>query len=91
MNRISMAVVIMTSMVTMLSGCALQTTTQTGFGSAVREVTMKQIHDIGTTLESEPEAIVGADPDQLENVINAHRERSAPSGQSRNTGSGNLR
>lgn len=63
----------------LISGCATQSATEANFGDAVREVTMKQTHDIGATLDSEPNAVVGADPYQLENVINAHRERSAQS------------
>ena len=94
MNSNRNAVAIMTVLTAVLAGCASQAPTEAAFGSAVREVTMKQIHDIGSTLESDPEAVVGADPYQLENVINAHRERSAPSGQTATgsaSGSGNLR
>ncbi len=94
MKSYKTANVIIALLATLSSGCAAQSSGQAALGSAVREVTMKQIHDIGSTLESDPEAVVGADPYQLENVINAHRERSAPSGQAATgsaNGSGNLR
>ena len=65
--------------VVLIGGCATQSATEANFGNSVREVTMQQTYDIGATLDSEPEAIVGADAYQLENVINAHRERSAQS------------
>jgi hypothetical protein len=65
MNKNLKATVITIATATVLGGCASQTTTETGFGNAVREVTMKQTYDIGATLESEPEATVGADPYQL--------------------------
>lgn len=63
----------------LLGGCASQATTEADFGNAVREAIMNQTYDIGATLESQPDAVTGADPYQLENVINAHRERSAQS------------
>jgi hypothetical protein len=94
MNKNLKATVITIATATVLGGCASQTTTETGFGNAVREVTMKQTYDIGATLESEPEATVGADPYQLENVINTHRERSSQSRQTKSepfVGSGNRR
>lgn len=81
MNKTKMTIVIAVTLTSLLGGCASQETTETGFGNAVREVIMNQTYDIGATLESEPEAVVGADPYQLENVINAHRERSANTGQ----------
>ena len=81
MNKRKMSTVIAVTLAALLGGCASQETTETGFGNAVREVMMNQTYDIGATLESEPEAVVGADPYQLENVINAHRERSANSQQ----------
>jgi len=72
------------ALVALLGGCTSQTTTEADFGNTVRDVIMNQTHDIGATLESEPEAVTGADPNQLENVINSHRERSAKSPQTGN-------
>lgn len=94
MNRKLVASVITVSLATLLGGCASQTTTEASFGNAVREVTMKQTYDVGATLESDPEAVVGADPYQLENVVNAHRERSSQSqqaGSKKFVGTGNRR
>jgi len=64
-----------------LSGCATQTASEVNFGRAVRDVTMNQTYDLGATLYSESEAVVGADPYQLENVINTHRDGSSQSQQ----------
>lgn len=77
MNRKQIAALIVVATGVIQSGCASQTTTEANFGNAVRDVTMNQTYDLGATLYSEPEAVVGGDPYQLENVINAHRERSS--------------
>ncbi len=42
---------------------------------------MNQTYDLGAAIYSESDAVVGGDPYQLENVINAHRERSSQSQQ----------
>lgn len=67
------------ALATLLGGCASQTTTEVEFGNSVRDVTMNQTYDVGATLDSEPDTVVGGDPYQLENAINGHRERSAQS------------
>jgi ABC-type Fe3+-hydroxamate transport system substrate-binding protein len=77
MNRNLIAAVTVVTAGVILSGCASQSTTESSFGDAVREVTMNQTYDLGASIYAEPEPIVGGDPYQLENVINAHRERSA--------------
>lgn len=64
-----------------LSGCATQTASEANFGKAVRDVTRHQTYDLGATLYSEPEPVIGADPYQLENTINTHRDGSSQSQQ----------
>ncbi len=59
------------------SSCASQTTTESNFGDAVREVMMNQTYDLGASVFSNSDPVVGGDPYQLENVINTHRERSS--------------
>ena len=77
MNRKLMAAVLVVTTGVIQSGCASQTTTETNFGDAVREVTMNQTYDLGASAFSNSDAVVGGDPYQLENVVNAHRERSS--------------
>ncbi len=77
MNRNLIAAVMVLATGVIQSGCASQTATEANFGDAVREVTMNQTYDLGASRYSDSEAVVGGDPYQLENVINAHRERSS--------------
>ena len=77
MNRNLIAAVMVLATGVIQSGCASQTATEANFGDAVREVTMNQTYDLGASIYSDSEAVVGGDPYRLENVINAHRERSS--------------
>ncbi len=77
MNRNLIAAVMVLATGVIQSGCASQTATEANFGDAVREVTMNQTYDLGASIYSDSEAVVGGDPYQLENGINAHRERSS--------------
>ncbi len=77
MNRKQIAAVMIVATGVIQTGCATQTATEANFGDAVREVTMNQTYDLGATIYSESEAVVGGDPYHLENVINVFRERSS--------------
>ncbi len=77
MNRKLIATVMVVTTGVIQSGCASQTTTEANFGDAVRDVMMNQTYDLGASIYSESEAVVGGDPYQLENVIKVYRERSA--------------
>ncbi len=81
MKRNLIAAVLVVATGVIQSGCASQTTTETNFGDAVREVTMNQTYDLGASVFSNSDPVVGGDPYQLENVINTHRERSSQSQQ----------
>ena len=81
MNRNLIAAVMVRATGVIQSGCASQTATEANFGDAVREVRMNQTYNLGASIYSESEAVVGGDPYQLENVINAHRERFSQPGQ----------
>jgi hypothetical protein len=77
MKRNLIAAVLVVATGVIQGGCASQTTTETNFGDAVREVTMNQTYDLGASVFSNSDPVVGGDPYQLENVINTHRERSS--------------
>ena len=77
MNRNLVAAAIVVTTGVFQSGCASQSTTESNFGDAVREVTMNQTYDLGASIYSESDAVVGGDPYQLENVIKVYRDRSA--------------
>ena len=60
------------------SGCSRQPTVPGAeFGDAVRKVMEYQIHDYAAALHPPPDAIEGSDPDRLNAVIEAYRERAA--------------
>ncbi len=77
MKRNLIATVLIVATGFIQSGCASQTTTESDFGDAVREVMMNQTYDLGASVFSNSDPVVGGDPYQLENVINTHRERSS--------------
>jgi hypothetical protein len=77
MNRNLIAAVMVVATGVIQGGCASQTVTEDNFGDAVREVMMNQTYDLGASVFSNSDPVVGGDPYQLENVINAHRERSS--------------
>ena len=77
MKRNLIAAVLIVATGFIQGGCASQTTTETNFGDAVREVTTNQTYDLGASVFSNSDPVVGGDPYQLENVINTHRERSS--------------
>jgi len=77
MNRNLIAAVMVVATGVIQGGCASQTATEADFGDAVREVMMNQTYDLGASVFSNSDPVVGGDPYQLENVINTHRERSS--------------
>lgn len=56
------------------AGCAASSGTERAFGDAVRQVTNAQIYDANAAANPDPAPVVGGDPDQLNNSIDAHRK-----------------
>lgn len=55
-------------------GCASSTRTEIEHGNAVRQVTAAQIYDPNAAANPDPEAVLGGDPDRLNNTLDGHRK-----------------
>ena len=63
------------------AGCANQNRTAADFGNSVRQMTEQQIYDINAATLPDPNAVLGGDPDRLNNTLEGHRNDVAkPSG-----------
>lgn len=60
----------------LVSGCSYyyQSRTDAEFGNAVRAATEGQIYDLNAALNPDPNAVLGGDPDRLDNILDVHRE-----------------
>ncbi len=56
-----------------MCGCATSVL-ESEFGDSVRQMTRAQTADMNATLNPDPDAVQGSDPDMLNNVVNTHRE-----------------
>lgn len=63
------------------TGCATQDRTAADFGNSVRQMTEQQIFDMNAATSPDPNAVLGGDPDRLNNTLEGHRKDVAkPSG-----------
>ena len=70
------AVIILTS-----TGCATRDRTSADFGNSVRQMIGQQIFDMNAASSPDPNAVLGGDPDRLNNTLDGHRKDVAkPSG-----------
>lgn len=65
------------SALAMLAACASQSRTEADFGTSVNVVTNAQVYDEAAALYPDSEAVLGGDPDQLNNAVEGHRKESA--------------
>ena len=56
------------------TGCANQNRTAADFGNSVRNMTEQQIYDINAASSPDPNAVLGGDPDRLNNTLDGHRK-----------------
>lgn len=63
------AVMILTS-----AGCATRDGTEADFGNSVRQMTEQQIYDMNAAASPDPNAVLGGDPDRLNNTLDGHRK-----------------
>ena len=54
-------------------GCANQNRTAADFGNSVRQMTEQQIYDMNAASSPDPNAVLGGDPDRLNNTLDGHR------------------
>ena len=75
MNRKIIRIVSCLLGVGLLSGCHhYQNRTETEYGDSVKSVTQGQIYDLNAALNPDPNAVLGGDPDRLNNILDVHRE-----------------
>ncbi len=57
------------------TGCATtQDRTAADFGNSVRQMTEQQIFDMNAAASPDPNAVLGGDPDRLNNTLDGHRK-----------------
>ena len=79
-NRI-LTVTAATALLMTGTGCATKDGTEADFGKSVRQMTEQQIFDMNAATSPDPNAVLGGDPDRLNNTLDGHRKDvAAPSG-----------
>jgi len=56
------------------AGCANLTTVEADFGNSVRQMTEQQIYDMNAASSPDANAVLGGDPDRLNNTLEGHRQ-----------------
>ena len=74
MNNRYLTIVITTAIVLLSTGCANQNRTAADFGNSVRQMTEQQIYDMNAATSPDPNAVLGGDPDRLNNTLDGHRK-----------------
>jgi len=74
MNNRYTTVAIATAIVLLSTGCANQNRTAADFGNSVRQMTEQQIYDMNAATSPDPNAVLGGDPDRLNNTLDGHRK-----------------
>lgn len=69
-----LAITITAGLVLISSGCANQTQTAADFGNSVRQMTEQQIYDMNAASSPDTNAVLGGDPDRLNNTLEGHRK-----------------
>ena len=73
MNNRYLTIAITTTIVLLSTGCANQNRTAADFGNSVRQMTEQQIYDMNAATSPDPNAVLGGDPDRLNNTLEGHR------------------
>ena len=74
MNNRYTTIAIATAIVLLSTGCANQNRTAADFGNSVRQMTEQQIYDMNAATSPDPNAVLGGDPDRLNNTLDGHRK-----------------
>lgn len=81
MNNRYLTLAIAAAIVLFIAGCASQSPVAADYGNSVRQMQEQQIYDINTATSPDPNAVLGGDPDRLNNTLEGHRRDVAnPSG-----------
>jgi hypothetical protein len=69
-----MALSAVTALATLIAGCAAHKQTEIQFGDAVRQVSAAQVYDTNAAANPDPAAVLGGDPERLNNTLDGHRK-----------------
>ncbi len=69
-----LTITVATGLVLIGSGCANQNRTEVDFGNSVRQMVEQQIYDMNAASSPDTNAVLGGDPDRLNNTLEGHRE-----------------
>lgn len=75
-----LAISAVTGLVLVSSGCANQQRTEVDFGNSVRQMVEQQIYDMNAASSPDTNAVLGGDPDRLNNTLEGHRNDVAKPG-----------
>lgn len=56
------------------TGCATKDGVEANYGNSVRQMTEQQIYDMNAAVSPDPNAVLGGDPDRLNNTLEGHRQ-----------------
>ena len=69
-----LTITVATGMILVSSGCANQERTEVDFGNSVRQMVEQQIYDMNAASSPDTNAVLGGDPDRLNNTLEGHRK-----------------
>lgn len=67
-------ITVVAGLVLICSGCANQNRVAADFGNSVRQMTEQQIYDMNAASSPDTNAVLGGDPDRLNNTLEGHRK-----------------
>lgn len=73
MKNRTKTIIIVATLVLLSAGCANQNRTAADFGNSVRQMTEQQIYDMNAASSPDGNAVMGGDPDRLNNTLEGHR------------------
>jgi len=74
MKKQYLSIAVATALVLIGTGCANQNRTAADFGNSVRQMTEQQIYDMNAASSPDTNAVLGGDPDRLNNTLEGHRK-----------------
>ena len=69
-----LTVTLAATLVLMIAGCATRDGVEADYGNSVRQMTEQQIYDVNAAASPDPNAVLGGDPDRLNNTLDGHRK-----------------
>lgn len=74
MKKQYLTIAVATVLILIGTGCANQNRTADDFGNSVRQMTEQQIYDMNAASSPDTNAVLGGDPDRLNNTLEGHRK-----------------